>query len=120
MVLEKLYANQRVQMVDDVVWQPTYAPECAQAIWKLVEQGHEGETFHVAGPDRMSMYAFAVEVAKAFNRDAGLIEPVPSTHFPGIAPRPRDTSYDLSKIKRLGIELSGVKEGLRKMGKDRP
>jgi len=75
----------------------------------------EGQSFNVAAPDRVTLYEFALKVAATWELDAALIEPVMSDYFKGIAPRPRDTTYDLSKLDGLGIKLAGVDEGLRKM-----
>ena len=54
--------------------------------------------------------------AWGFGLDAGLIAPVPDSYFPEIAPRPRDTSFDTSKMENeLGVKPIGIKEGLLRM-----
>jgi dTDP-4-dehydrorhamnose reductase len=50
-----------------------------------------------------------------FDLEKRLIEPVQSDHFPSIAPRPKDTEYDLVKLSSQGIRLSDIKTGLEKM-----
>ncbi len=102
-----------VLMVDDVIWQPTYVNDCAETIWKLLETNKE--IYHVASVEKATLYNFALKVAKVFNLNAALIQPVHSDHFKSIAKRPKDTTYDLSKLTGLGIELSDIESGLEKM-----
>lgn len=113
LVYNDLSQDKPVQMVNDVVWQPTYVVDCAEAIWKLLE--FNNEIFNIASPEKMTLYRFAVNVAEVFELDKGLIEPVASNYFESIAPRPKDTSYDLGKIEKLGIVLNDVKSGLKEM-----
>lgn len=112
--VERLGRDKGMRMVNDKVYQPTYALDAAGAIWRLLATGREG-VFHVASDNQMTLYEFCVEVAKIWGLDAGLIEPVGSEAYPNIAPRPADSSYDLAKIHGLGIQLHGVREGLRLM-----
>ena len=115
-VIDKLSKGEELPMVDDVIWMPTYVKDCAEAIWNLIDL--ENEIVHIAGPDRVSLMEFGRTVAQRFNLDASLLTPVPSSYFPNMAPRPKDTTYNLSKAKELGIECLGIEEGLRKMKED--
>lgn len=112
-IIQRLSYGEAAPMVNDVTWMPTYAGDCAATIWRLLEI--ENQSFNVGAPARVTLYEFARKVAATWGLDAGLIEPVGSDYFKGIAPRPRDTTYDLSKIDGLGIRLAGVDEGLAKM-----
>lgn len=112
-VVDKLRRNEPVKMVNDHIWMPTYAGDCAAAIWSLIGRGNEA--YNVAAPDRVTLYDFAVRVAEAWGLDASLIEPVSSDYFKGIAPRPHDTSYDLTRLTAAGVTLSGIDEGLKRM-----
>ncbi len=100
-------------MVDDVIWQPTCVVDVAETIWKLLETNNE--IYHVASSEKATLYNFALKVAKVFDLDTSLIQPVPSSHFKSIAKRPRDTTYNLSKLNELGIELSDIESGLERM-----
>ncbi len=113
-IVDRLGKGEEMKLVNDHIWQPTYAPDCAMAIWKLLEQGQAG-IFNVAAPDTMTLYDFGLKVCEVFELDGGLLEPVRSSYFEGIAERPKDTRYTLGKLAAAGIELGGVSEGLKRM-----
>lgn len=114
-IINKLSKGEPMKLVNDVTWQPTYVIGCAQAIWQIAG-GAQG-VYHVASPERVTLYEFGLKVAKVFKLDANLLQPVGSDHFRDMAPRPVDTTYNLDKIKALGIELSGIEAGLKEMKK---
>lgn len=107
-IVQKLAMGETVKLVNDVYWQPTTAEDVAGAIWKLIE-GPKNQIYNVASDDHMTLYDFGLKIAK----DKRQIEPIGSSQLMGIAPRPVDTAYDLSKIKSLGIQLRGVEEGIK-------
>ena len=115
-IYSRLFRLQYTKLVNDTIWQPTYALDCAEAIWRLLE--NDKEIYNVASSERATLYTFGLKVAKVFDFALDLIEPVSSDFFPSIAPRPKNTSYDLTKIKSLGIELSDIEEGLIKMKRE--
>jgi dTDP-4-dehydrorhamnose reductase len=114
LVLDKLSKGESLKLVRDVIWQPTYAQDCARAIWQLSIEA-PGGVYHVASDERVTLYEFGQKVAKVWGLDAGLLRPVGSEEFTGMAPRPRDTTYNLDKIKGLGVELDGIEAGLEQM-----
>ena len=113
LIIDKLSKGESLKLVNDVVWQPTYVVDCATAIWQLSSQ--QQGIYHVASEERATLYDFGLKVAKVWQLDADLLQPVSSGEFANMAPRPRDTTYSLGKIKGLGIELSGIEVGLQRM-----
>jgi dTDP-4-dehydrorhamnose reductase len=105
--------NKSYKLVHDHIWQPTYAGEVAETIWKLSDQDHE--IYNVAAPERATLYEFGLKVCDVFGLEKNLIRPVGSDYFPSIARRPNDTTYDLVKLKDAGIILSDIKTGLERM-----
>lgn len=114
-ILSKLKNGQEVKLVSDVFWQPTSAEDCAAAIWTLVHLAKWGEIYHVAGNDLVTLYDFGLKIAEIWGFDPALVQPISSSELKGIAPRPVNTAFDLSKIHSLGIELKGIEAGLRGM-----
>lgn len=121
-ILDKLKRSETVQLVNDTYWQPSLTEDVALAIWKLIDLASMAdstrgiqEVYHVASDDRMSLYEFGLKVAKTWGYNKKLIQPIASGELRGIARRPRDTTFDLSKIHSLGIKLRGVEEGLRSL-----
>lgn len=108
-----------VKVVDNVFSKPLSAWSCAEVVWKVIRQNRTG-IYHVAGKDHLSLYQFALQVAEVFDLDPKLITPVPDSYFPEIAPRPRDTSFNTSKMENeLGVKTIGVKCGLGRMKSER-
>lgn len=113
-IYEKLSNGGSFKLVNDHIWQPTFAPDCADAIWKLLYQ-FDNQIFNVAGPERATLYEFGLKICKVFDFNENLVRSVKSDYFPNIAKRPKDTSYDLIKLTRADIVLSDIKTGLEKM-----
>ena len=109
-IAKRLRRNERVELVDDRWWQPTYAGHAASALWRLLDK--DG-IFHYAGADRVSLYGFGQRIAKIFGLDASLLEPIASDDL-GVAPRPLDTTYCLDKARGI-MDVPGLDEGLREM-----
>jgi len=108
-----------IKVVDNVFSKPLPAWSCAEVVWEVIRQNRTG-IYHAAGGDHLSLYQFALQVAEIFDLDARLITPVPDSHFPEIALRPRDTSFDTSKMENdLGVKTIGVKNGLVRMKSER-
>jgi len=113
--IRSLEKGSPIKVVDNVFSKPVPAWSCAEVIWSLIRQKRSG-IYHVAGRDHLSLYQFALQVADVFDLDAGLITPVPDSYFPAIAPRPRDTSFDTTKMEmELGVKCIGIREGLVRM-----
>lgn len=118
--IRALSQGEHVKVVDDVRSKPLFAPNSAEAIWAIITQNRTG-VYHVAGADYITLHEFAINTAEVFGLDASLIDPVPSSYFPEIAPRPRDTSFNTTKMEReLGVRPTGVREGLTCMKRTRP
>ena len=111
MIVNKLKAGETLKLVDDVVWQPTYAYDCASAIWEVMPYSYE--SYNIASADMLTLYEFGLKIAEIFELDSSLLEPVDSSYFKTIAARPKDTSYDLSKINGMGIKFD-LEDGLER------
>jgi dTDP-4-dehydrorhamnose reductase len=110
--VSSLEQGKPIKVVDDVHSSPLLALNCAEAIWAIVRGGHTG-TYHAAGAEHVTLHQFALETARVFDLDERLIEPVPSSYFPEIAPRPRDTSFKTDRMaKQLRVMPIGIREGL--------
>lgn len=114
-VYEKLLRGEEISMVTDVWENPLYNISCGHALWAVIAKRPAG-IFHLAGKDSVNRYQFAKEVARTFGLDAGLIRPVGSKAFPGIAARPRNTTFVTTRMeKELGVKPMTLREGLAAM-----
>lgn len=114
-IRQKLERGEPVQLVNDVYWQPTLALDVAHAIWALIEADKRDEIYHVASQERMTLYEFGRLVAETWGYDPDRIEPVGAEKFKHLAPRPKNTTYDLSKLEGLGLKLRNPRDGLKVM-----
>ena len=117
--LTDLEQGRTVRAAQDLFSMPLLVTQCAQVIWEALARGLEG-FLHVAGADRISLFEFAREVARAFDCPQGLVVPVPGNELPVLAARPPDTSFVTDRVQRdLGIRPIGVREGLQLMRRAR-
>ena len=98
-IIDKLSKDESLKMVNDHIWQPTYAVNCAETIWQLLS--YTNDTFNISCQEKVTLYDFALRVCQVFNLNPELIEPVSSDYFKSIAKRPENTTYDLTKLNRL-------------------
>lgn len=83
--VEQMLAGQPRQVADR--WfSPLFARDAAILIWRVVQEQHSGEIIHLGIPRRTSRY----EIAQALGCE---VESARHDGFPGIAPRPVDTTY---------------------------
>ena len=91
-------------MIDDI----------ADAIKALIKKKEEG-LFHIAGREPISRYDFSLRIAKVFGLDTNLIKETTTPLLRQKASRPANSSLDITKLQSLGVRMSNVYEGLKKM-----
>ncbi len=99
-VIEKLSKGEDVYAVVDQYVSPTLNTLLASAILEIIDMKPMG-TLHVAG-ERMNRYEFAIKIAETFNLPKEKIHKASMKdmrHWK--ARRPRDSSLDISKAKKL-------------------
>lgn len=117
--LGKLEAGEDILAVDDVWSKPLWVDDAAKVCWEVIAQDARG-IFNVCGSERVTLYDLAAKTAEVFGFDAERVKAVPSSHFGDIATRPKDTSFDTSKIeKELGVTPLGIHDGLVKLRENR-
>jgi dTDP-4-dehydrorhamnose reductase len=114
-IYDKLLRGEEVEMVDDVTENPLYNIQCGHALWSVARHKPHG-VIHAAGKDPANRYEFALAVAEVFGLDAGLVKRVDSRRFPGIAPRPHNTTLCTRRMEsELGVRPLTLREGLKAM-----
>lgn len=88
----------------DQVSTPSYGPDVALAVVRLIEQGRSG-LVHVTGPDLTDRVAFARALAQAFGLDQALIRPGTTAELGQGAPRPLNSGL---LTPRLDAWLPGL------------
>jgi dTDP-4-dehydrorhamnose reductase len=114
-VLERLKNNETINAVIDQWNTPTYVNELVEGVVKIYERDVKG-LLHFGGGEKVSRYEFALKVAEIFGFDESLIKPIKSSELGWKAKRPRDTSLNSEKVKKLlGIKLKNVEEALKEI-----
>lgn len=89
LLARELTAGRPFQAATDQIRTPTYAPDLADGLMRLIRFEKDG-VYHLAGRERLSVYDFARRMAAAFGFDAGRIEPTTTAALHPGAPRPLD------------------------------
>jgi dTDP-4-dehydrorhamnose reductase len=111
-LLENLSQEKPIRVVDDQIGNPTLADDVAYAILKIIELERYG-IFHVAGPDLISRYDFALALCDVFHLNKKLITPVKTSMFKQPAPRPLKSGFITLKAEtELDVKPAGIKQGL--------
>lgn len=107
--------NKEILLVDDIYANPLLANDCAKIILKIIVKNLTG-IFNVAGSEIVSRYEFGLKIAEFTGYNKDKIKPVPNSYFKEIAPRPKNTSFDISKIKKeLNYITHNIIGGLAKV-----
>jgi dTDP-4-dehydrorhamnose reductase len=115
---ERLEAGKPVQIVTDQWRTPTYAPDLAQGIEKVVRFRKHG-VYHVSGRAYYSVYEFARVIAETLDLDASLISPTDSSSFTQPAARPAKSGFIILKAEsELGYSPHSTKEAILEMVKE--
>jgi dTDP-4-dehydrorhamnose reductase len=113
MVTWALRAGKRVTLFTDQYRTPCDAEALAPALAALLT-GRQTGRFHLGGPERVSRHELGLRVARAHGLPTDLIDAVPQTSRPSIAPRPPDVSFDSGRARReLGYRPRSLDEMLR-------
>lgn len=114
-VFDQLEAGNKIEAVTDIFNNPTYIIDLAEILIKLIQYDKTG-IFHVSGSERINRYNFAIKIAELFDFDRGLVEPITSEEIGWVAKRPKDASFDVSKISKIKRPFD-IKDGLIEMKK---
>jgi dTDP-4-dehydrorhamnose reductase len=114
-LLAALRKGEEIAVPMDQISTPTYAPALADAVFDLLAAGVRG-IINVAGRDLVTREEFARVAASAFGEDPSLVRPVLTSELGQAAPRPLRAGLRSEPAeRRLGWELPGCTEGLRRL-----
>jgi len=111
-VVERLLRGEEVRALADQYVSPTYGLLLARGLADLLEVRPLG-VLHMAG-ERMSRYEFALRIAEGLGADKSLVREAKVSEMSGwVARRPRDSSLDCSRARRLLGWSHGTHEAIR-------
>ncbi|MGB9965891.1 dTDP-4-dehydrorhamnose reductase [Halobacterium hubeiense] len=116
--LSELRAGNELDIVDDQISTPTYAPDLARACVDVAERGLVG-LYHAAGPTSLSRYEFTRHLADVYGYDKSLVNPISTEEFGQEAPRPADGSLDSTTLyDAIDHEFRAPREGFENMNRE--
>lgn len=114
--INQLAAGNTIRIVDDQWRTPTYAPDLAEGLQRLVRYDKNG-VYNLSGRDFLSMYDFVQIIASVFDLDASLIERADNTSFSQTAIRPQKTGFIILKAEtEFGFKPKSVEKALAHLG----
>jgi dTDP-4-dehydrorhamnose reductase len=118
-VINQLKQDKEITVVEDHYNTPTLTDNLAEITLEAIQKDLQG-LYHASGSERVSRYAFAKQIAKAFNLDPNLIKPIKMSQLTAwIAKRPKDSSLNTQKIqKQLKTKPLNITDGLNRMKKE--
>src|SRR5438876_523152 len=105
-VLRLAGERDELAVVDDQHGCPTFTPDLAEMIHRLVVARRPG-TFHVTNQGSTSWFGFARDILAAAGLDPGRVRPIPTAGLdpPRPAPRPANSVLDNAALRLSGLPL---------------
>ncbi len=111
-LIDSLESKKAVNVVDDQIGNPTLVDDLAYGLIQGFEMERTG-VYNLAGREILTRYEFALKLAKVFNLDAALINPITTDSLKQPAPRPLKSGLITLKAEvELGFKPSTAEQGL--------
>ncbi len=109
---ERFEANQPISAPTDQVFTPTYMPDIAIGIKKIIEKNASG-IYHLVGSQPLTSFEASLIIAQTFGYDSTLVRSTTaSDYYKDKAPRALKLRISNAKIQHLGIIPRSFSEGL--------
>ncbi|GMQ82977.1 MAG: dTDP-4-dehydrorhamnose reductase [Rhodothermia bacterium] len=116
-VIDQLSRGESIRVVTDQWRTPTYAPDLAQGIERIVRLQKQG-VYHISGREMFSIHELAIAVAEAFDLDQELIVPTDGSEFTQPAIRPPRTGFLVLKAEtELGYKPHSLQDALQDLSR---
>lgn len=117
-LLHRLLNGENSKIVNDVLNNLMWVGDTSKALISAVEKKATG-LFVLGGPSATNRYEFSTKAARVFGFSPRMISPVGSNYFPGLTPRPKDTTCIIKKQREvLGVSPLTPNHALHLLRKD--
>lgn len=99
-VEKQLSQGKPIKVVNDQYRTPTYIKDICLGVQSIMVQNQTG-IFHLAGPQIITPYDMAIEVAKVLSLNQSLITPVDSNTFPEPVIRAKRSGLQIDKARKV-------------------
>lgn len=114
-VKNSLEAGKKINVVTDHYRMPTLVEDLTKATLSIMDKQAKG-IYHISGSEGYSIYDIAMQVAKFWDLDTSLIQPVDSSTIESAVCRPSYTGFVLDKaMADLDFRPHALKDGLALM-----
>ena len=113
-VIDQLYKNNKISIVNDQINTPTLADTLAENIIEIIKKDLTG-IFHLSGLSCISRLDFSKKIAKTFGYSDNLISSISSEKLKQIAPRTLESCLNCDKIVQNGVNLLNIDQSIEKM-----
>ena len=114
-IILKLRKGEHINLFYDVYITPIIVENLATVSHELVKLKANG-IYNIVGDERISKYEFGLIVAKIFNLDANLINPISIYNNPKLVKRPLDMSLSNKKVVNLiGKKIGSIPDQITKL-----
>jgi dTDP-4-dehydrorhamnose reductase len=111
-IVIQLRQGKSVPLFTDQFRTPVWVQTLADALVKLAGHDYVG-TLHIGGSEKVDRYTFGLVLAEIGQYPSELCRPVSMFDLPTVAPRPQDTSFNISLAKKmLKIPFTSYRKGL--------
>jgi dTDP-4-dehydrorhamnose reductase len=112
-VIQQLKLKNKIKVVIDQYSNPTLVDNLGEFLLYLYEKDRFG-VFNISGKDNISRFEFSKMLAKEFNLDERLIEPITTAELNQPAKRPQKVSLNISKAEKAsGVHALGLEEAIK-------
>ena len=112
-VVESLTKKNKIDVVNDQYNNPTYSKSIANVICLCLKDNVKG-LYHWGDEEILNRYSFALKIAKKFNLNEKLINPVSTADLNQAAKRPLNSGLISEKLKNiLNVEAPSIDECLK-------
>ncbi len=115
-VINNLKRKKEVKAVEDWNTCPTLIDDIASVMMNLLKTNKSG-IYNVVGASCVSRYQFALDTAKIFGLDTGLIKPAKTSEMNFAAAKPLNLKMSTRKLDSEGLKTLTHLEGLMQMKK---
>ncbi|KXB03165.1 hypothetical protein AKJ47_02745 [candidate division MSBL1 archaeon SCGC-AAA261G05] len=114
-IIKELSDENPIQIVKDQYNSPTLNTNLAEILVESAEKRIDG-LYHIACSSKVDRYEFSVKIAKTFDLNSELIKKTTMHDMNWNAPRPKDSSLDVSKSKEtFENKILNCDESLQRM-----
>ena len=114
-LVQSLKEKNPINVVDDQINNPTWVQSMAKVIGLCIDKNIHG-LYHWGDAEFLSRYKFAQMIAKHYNFETKLINPISTEKLGQVAPRPLNSGLISDKLKsELNIQQPSITECLNKI-----